>query len=98
MLKLTFIWEDDKNKTVMQVKEPKATEDSIPLTHDYLVGYGYLAFDTFKNLLKGMGYANSTIGRYLLDGALDYCYDNLPEKDADELVDNTLKDFGIKEN
>lgn len=98
MLKLTFVWEDDKNKTVMQVKEPNATEDSMPLTHDCLEGYGYLAFDTFKNLLKGVGYADSTISKYLLEGALDYCYDNLPEKNADELVNNMLEDFGIKEN
>jgi len=95
MLKLTFVLENDRDKTVVQMKEPNATEDTMALTYDDFDSFGYLPFDGFKRLLKGAGYNDYSIGKYLLDGAISTCCNELNREEGIAVIKEVLRDYGI---
>lgn len=95
MLKLTFVLELDKDKTVIQMKEPEAIEDTMALNYDDFDSFGYLPFDGFKRLLKGTGYHDYSISKYLLDGAISTCCNDLQREEAIAVIKEVLKDYGI---
>ena len=95
MLKLTFVLEDDKDKTVIQMTEPAATEETMALSYDDFDSFGYLPFDALKRLLKGTGYHDYSISKYLLDGAISTCCNELQREEGIALIKEVLKDYGI---
>ena len=95
MVKLTFVLEDDRDKTVIQMKEPAVTGDTMALTYDDFDSFGYLPLDAFKRLLKGAGYHDYSISKYLLDGAISTCCNDLHREEGIAIIKEVLRDYGI---